>query len=422
MRVERRPNSGCNLTLAVILSVAAAAFLLTTVALINLSPRALVALLGLRSMGPLAEVLPEEPPRLTLNGEPLHQLAFVLPPHVSEPLMLTSSDLGRENELQTPLIGSTSVPGKTEYLLTLDENSLNQLLREHGLITGSDDGRYRNVALRIYPGALVIYADVHLGIRQVRAGYLMHQAEDSLAISPAGLVLDGNVYDVTDSGVTSQVLLPRVPELQRALHALRIVGPLPGDAQVRAVRFLDQAVQLQAEATYALSRLEDTGWRLVAPGIELREMDVHGAESLPAERLTIIRLDPGEFQIRVHYDPAKPLPVSTWGEMLDALLLVNAGYFSPESAGGYETVGMLITDGETWGRPLQDYAGMLAVTGEGQASVRWLRHQPYNPGENLSQAVQSFPVLVRPGGIMGFAADADDGAIARRTVVAQDRA
>jgi hypothetical protein len=32
----------------------------------------------------------------------------------------------------------------------------------------------------------------------------------------------------------------------------------------------------------------------------------------------------------------------------------------------------------------------------------------------------SFPVLVKPGGVMGFPADADDGNPARRTVVAQD--
>jgi uncharacterized protein YigE (DUF2233 family) len=36
------------------------------------------------------------------------------------------------------------------------------------------------------------------------------------------------------------------------------------------------------------------------------------------------------------------------------------------------------------------------------------------------QAVMSFPVLVKPGGVMGFPADADEGTRARRTVVAQD--
>jgi uncharacterized protein YigE (DUF2233 family) len=45
---------------------------------------------------------------------------------------------------------------------------------------------------------------------------------------------------------------------------------------------------------------------------------------------------------------------------------------------------------------------------------------PYNPSEYLSEAVQSFPVLVKPGGVMGFPADGDAGQPARRTVVAQD--
>jgi len=53
--------------------------------------------------------------------------------------------------------------------------------------------------------------------------------------------------------------------------------------------------------------------------------------------------------------------------------------------------------------------------------VRWLRDQPYDPSEPLKEALQSFPVLVKPGGVVGFPADADDGLPSRRTVVAQDR-
>jgi uncharacterized protein YigE (DUF2233 family) len=61
------------------------------------------------------------------------------------------------------------------------------------------------------------------------------------------------------------------------------------------------------------------------------------------------------------------------------------------------------------------------VTEMGEVSVRWLRTWPYDPYEGLREAVQCFPVLVKPGGVMGFPADADDGRPARRTVVAQDR-
>jgi hypothetical protein len=74
-----------------------------------------------------------------------------------------------------------------------------------------------------------------------------------------------------------------------------------------------------------------------------------------------------------------------------------------------------------WGTPYGDFAGLFAVTAGGQVSVRWLKERPYDPAEPLIEALMSFPVLIKPGGVMGFPADADDGSPARRTVVAQDR-
>jgi len=156
-----------------------------------------------------------------------------------------------------------------------------------------------------------------------------------------------------------------------------------------------------------------------------------------AERLVIVRLDPTTVRFRVHYDPVAPRPVSAWAEHLQPLLVINGGYFTPEN----ETVGLLISDGQVWGTPYGDFAGMFAVNpspgpsppplgppqlwggsrGGEKVSVRWLRDQPYDPAEPLKEALQSFPVLVKPGGVMGFPADADDGRPSRRTVVAQDR-
>jgi uncharacterized protein YigE (DUF2233 family) len=141
-----------------------------------------------------------------------------------------------------------------------------------------------------------------------------------------------------------------------------------------------------------------------------------------AERLTLVRLDPATVRFRVHYDPVAPRPVAAWAGQLRSPLVINGGYFTPEN----ETVGLLVSDGRPWGTPYGDFAGMFAVNpspeSEGErVSVRWLREQPYDPDEPLKEAVQSFPVLVKPGGVMGFPADADDGRPARRTVVAQDR-
>lgn len=159
----------------------------------------------------------------------------------------------------------------------------------------------------------------------------------------------------------------------------------------------------------------DTGWQAVQPGVEVRSLNVAAGEL--TERLTIARLDPAQVTLRVLYTPGTAYPVSAWAQQTGALLVVNGGYFTTEQT----VTGLTITNGAVHGTPYGDYAGMLAVAVDGVISVRWLRTWPYDPTEPLREAIQSFPVLVKPGGEMGFPADADDGRAARRSVVAQDR-
>jgi uncharacterized protein YigE (DUF2233 family) len=61
---------------------------------------------------------------------------------------------------------------------------------------------------------------------------------------------------------------------------------------------------------------------------------------------------------------------------------------------------------------------MFAVWAD-RVEVRWLVTRPYNPTEPLRDAVQAFPMLVHSGGKPGVTDD--DGQLARRTVVGQDR-
>lgn len=161
----------------------------------------------------------------------------------------------------------------------------------------------------------------------------------------------------------------------------------------------------------------DTGWQLAGHGgVEWRQLCVPIGEYV--EYLTIVRLDPRAVLFRVRYDPSNPAKISIWAERLEEpLLVVNGAYFTPEN----RTVGLLVSDGERYGSPLGDFAGMFVVTSEGRAEVRWLGEHPFDANEPLLQGVQSFPVLVKPGGLLGFPADADDGRPARRTIVAQDR-
>ena len=159
----------------------------------------------------------------------------------------------------------------------------------------------------------------------------------------------------------------------------------------------------------------DTGWRAAAPGVEWRR--VWADTGAGPERLRLVRFEPRLVRLRVLYQPTHPRRVSEWATVLpDALVIVNAGYFTPDNL----ATGLIVSDGVARGRSYDDFAGMLAVNPDGQVTLRWLRTWPYRPAEQLAQAVQSFPVLVKPGGVMGFPSNADGGQRSRRTVVAQD--
>lgn len=161
----------------------------------------------------------------------------------------------------------------------------------------------------------------------------------------------------------------------------------------------------------------DTGWMTLEEGIELRRVVVPTGDV--AERIHLVRIDPAVARFRVRYTPGAARQVSAWSALAGqpAFLTVNGGYFSPENL----TTALLVSDGQTYGRSYGEFAGMFAVLPDGRVEVRWLADQPYDPAEILLEAVQSFPMLVQPGGVMGFPADADDGRPARRTAVGQDR-
>lgn len=158
----------------------------------------------------------------------------------------------------------------------------------------------------------------------------------------------------------------------------------------------------------------DTGWESVMPGIEVRSLDVTVGEL--TERLTVTRVDPAAVRFRVLYNPELPVSVEGWAVRSGADLVINGGYFAED----HTTTGLTISEGVTHGASYGDYAGMFAVTTDGQVSVRWLRIWPYQPAEPLQAAVQSFPILVKPGGVLGFGAEADDGRASRRSLVGQD--
>jgi uncharacterized protein YigE (DUF2233 family) len=160
----------------------------------------------------------------------------------------------------------------------------------------------------------------------------------------------------------------------------------------------------------------DTGWQRGRPGVELRRMRVARAPDRPAAPVVILRLDPARVRLRVAYAPDRPRPLGRWFADEQPLAAVNGGFFTEE----YRTTALLISDGVASGASYAGFGGMLAMPPGGGVALRALRDQPYDPGEPLEQALQSFPMLVFPG---GAAADIeDDGRRARRSAVALDRA
>jgi len=163
----------------------------------------------------------------------------------------------------------------------------------------------------------------------------------------------------------------------------------------------------------------DTGWSLLKPGLERRVIELQNDQNQTIESLHIWRLDQRSFRMDVAFDE-RPKSLETWQKETNAVLVLNAGYFSIENE-RYFPDGLTIVDGERLGRSFDGFGGMLAIDGSG-TELRWLVENPYDPDEQLRAALQSFPVLVQPGGQLGYGAERETYASARRTVIGQDRA
>ena len=157
----------------------------------------------------------------------------------------------------------------------------------------------------------------------------------------------------------------------------------------------------------------DGAWAEIGAGLELRVESVQPRPESATVRLITLRVDPGHNIIDVAYRPEQPLSLDTWQARTNAPIIFNGGYFTEE----YVATGLVVAGGQPHGTSYGGFAGMLAVTSVGP-EVRWLRSRPYDPSEPLRAALQSFPMLVLPGGLRGF--DEPDGQAARRTAIAQD--
>jgi uncharacterized protein YigE (DUF2233 family) len=210
-----------------------------------------------------------------------------------------------------------------------------------------------------------------------------------------------------------------------ALLALAIVLPAGCDTvalepaarptQPIATLFPTVALPTAAPAAPEPAPSPDSGWLAGQAGVELRRLLLDRGAAEPAIPLVIVRLDPARVALRVAYAPDQPRGLRSWFDERQPLAAINGGFFTDE----YRTTALLISDGASSGASYEGFGGMLTVGADRSISIRPLRDQPYDPSEPLAQALQSFPMLVFPGGVP---ADLDDnGQPARRSALAIDR-
>ena len=164
--------------------------------------------------------------------------------------------------------------------------------------------------------------------------------------------------------------------------------------------------------------IPDGKWSLLQPGLERRVIPIYNSQNQQVESLHVWRLDQKYFRLDVAFS-GRPKTLETWQTETNAAMVVNGGYFSINNE-RYSADGLTIINGQASGRSFNGYGGMLAIDPSG-AEVRWLVQEPYSASEPLQAALQAFPILVEPGGGLGFPATRENYARARRTVVGQDR-
>ena len=164
--------------------------------------------------------------------------------------------------------------------------------------------------------------------------------------------------------------------------------------------------------------LDSPDWSLIRPGLERRVIEVYNSQNQPVETVYIWRLDQKHFRLDIAYEDT-PKSLDAWQRETNAIMVVNGGYYSISNETYYYPDGLTIVDGQAFGRSFHR-GGMLAIRDTG-AELRWLEQEPYNAAEALQAALQSFPMLVEPGGGLGFGSERESYARARRTVIAQDR-
>ncbi len=155
------------------------------------------------------------------------------------------------------------------------------------------------------------------------------------------------------------------------------------------------------------------GWREIRSGVFIRQMAAD--PYLKKGIVHVVKIDPAQVDFHVRYQPDTPLRVQEWYSNTEALIVINSSFFD----GAHHAVGQLTADGQSGGQTHQLMDGAFYLTAVG-AAVWPLEGWKKPAGLQIAESVESFPMLLNPGGLLNPDISTD-ARVARRTVVAVDR-
>lgn len=163
-----------------------------------------------------------------------------------------------------------------------------------------------------------------------------------------------------------------------------------------------------------MAGLDESEWRTVEPGMELRKIWVVDQER--TEQVILLRFEPQQVRFHIGYTPDQPRFLFQWCQDMAPLVAVNGGFFDET----FVSTALVISGGIASGQSYEGTGGMFAVDEQGQVSMRYLGEEAYDPDERLVEAMQGWPMLIKPGGVLVYTSQGVEQA--ERTVLALDQA
>lgn len=157
---------------------------------------------------------------------------------------------------------------------------------------------------------------------------------------------------------------------------------------------------------------KNTAWQKISDTVDYRTLPLRYNET--QIETVIYRFAPEQFIASIHHE-TQPKRFDVWQNELNVDVLINGAFFNED----YLPTGWLIIQGNEIGsnKYSSDNTGILFIeNGVPRITQDALSLELVNEQISL---VQSFPLLIKKGGVLGIAEDSEK--IARRTVLAQDK-